>query len=88
MHGLEKCWEQGTCNEEPLWAEYLSHVLATAKEQTKSASEDERNVKAGEKLLRYVTREPNLRVKRSCTGLGNLEVFLFVFIVSKDYVLG
>jgi hypothetical protein len=36
-------------------------------------------------LLRYVTREPNLRVKRSCTGLGNLEVFLFGFIVSKDY---
>jgi hypothetical protein len=29
-------------------------------------------------ILRYVTREPNLRVKRSCTGLGNLEVFLFV----------
>jgi hypothetical protein len=29
-------------------------------------------------MLRYVTREPNLRVKRSCTGLGNLEVFLFV----------
>jgi hypothetical protein len=39
-------------------------------------------------LLRYVTQEPNLRVKRSCTGLGNLEVFLFVCIVSKDYVLG
>jgi hypothetical protein len=38
-------------------------------------------------LLRYVTWEPNLRVKRSCTGLGNLEVFLFVLIVSKDYVL-
>jgi hypothetical protein len=38
-------------------------------------------------MLRYVTRGPNLRVKRSCTGLGNLEVFLFVFIVSKDYVL-
>jgi hypothetical protein len=29
-------------------------------------------------MLRYVTREPNLRVKRSYTGLGNLEVFLFV----------
>jgi hypothetical protein len=29
-------------------------------------------------MLRYVTREPNLRVKRSCTSLGNLEVFLFV----------
>jgi hypothetical protein len=39
-------------------------------------------------MLRYVTWEPNLRVKRSCTGLGNLEVFLFDFIVSKDYVLG
>jgi hypothetical protein len=39
-------------------------------------------------LLRYVTREPNLRVKRSCMGLGNLEVFLFVSFVSKDYVLG
>jgi hypothetical protein len=39
-------------------------------------------------LLRYVTREPNLRVKKSRTGLGNLEVFLFHFIVSKDYVLG
>jgi hypothetical protein len=38
-------------------------------------------------LLRYVTREPNLRVKRSCMGLGNLEVFLFVSFVSKDYVL-
>jgi hypothetical protein len=37
-------------------------------------------------MLRYITREPNLRVERSCTGLGNLEVFLFVFIVSKDYV--
>jgi hypothetical protein len=39
-------------------------------------------------VLRYVTWEPNLRVKRSCTGLGNLEVFLFGFVVSKDYVLG
>jgi hypothetical protein len=39
-------------------------------------------------ILRYVTREPNLRVKRSCTDLGNLEVFLFGFIVLKDYVLG
>jgi hypothetical protein len=39
-------------------------------------------------MLRYVMRKPNLRVKRSCTGLGNLEVFLFVCIVSKDYVLG
>jgi hypothetical protein len=39
-------------------------------------------------LLRYVTREPNLRVKRSCMGLGNLEVFLFGFTVLKDYVLG
>jgi hypothetical protein len=39
-------------------------------------------------MLRYVMREPNLRVKRSCTGLGNLEVFLFSFVVSKDYVLG
>jgi hypothetical protein len=39
------------------------------------------------RLLRYATREPNLRVKRSCTGLGNLEAFLFGFIVSKDYVL-
>jgi hypothetical protein len=39
-------------------------------------------------VLRYVTRKPNLRVKGSCTGLGNLEVFLFVSIVSKDYVLG
>jgi hypothetical protein len=38
-------------------------------------------------VLRYVTREPNLRVKRSCTGLGNLEVFPFVPIVSKDYAL-
>jgi hypothetical protein len=38
-------------------------------------------------MLRYVTREPNLRVKRSCTGLSNLEVFLFGFILSKDYVL-
>jgi hypothetical protein len=38
-------------------------------------------------MLRYVTREPNLRVKRSCTGLGNLEVFLFGLIVLKDYVL-
>jgi hypothetical protein len=39
-------------------------------------------------MLRYVTREPNLRVKRSCTGLGNLEAFFFVSFVSKDYVLG
>jgi hypothetical protein len=39
-------------------------------------------------MLRYVMQEPNLRVKRSCTGLGNLEVFLFGFVVSKDYVLG
>jgi hypothetical protein len=39
-------------------------------------------------MLHYVTREPNLRVKRSCTGLGNLEVFLFGFVVLKDYVLG
>jgi hypothetical protein len=39
-------------------------------------------------MLRYVTQEPNPRVKRSCTGLGNLEVFLFGFVVSKDYVLG
>jgi hypothetical protein len=39
-------------------------------------------------MLCYVTQEPNLRVKRSCMGLGNLEVFLFVLIVSKDYVLG
>jgi hypothetical protein len=39
-------------------------------------------------MLRYVTRKPNLRVKRSCTGLGNLEVLLFGFTVSKDYVLG
>jgi hypothetical protein len=38
-------------------------------------------------MLRYVMREPNLRVKRSCTGLGNLEVFLFILIVSKDYAL-
>jgi hypothetical protein len=38
-------------------------------------------------MLRYVMRKPNLRVKRSCTGLGNLEVFLFISIVSKDYVL-
>jgi hypothetical protein len=38
-------------------------------------------------MLRYVTREPNLRVKRFCMGLGNLEVFLFVLIVSKDYVI-
>jgi hypothetical protein len=38
-------------------------------------------------LLRYVTWEPNLTVKRSCTGLGNLQVFLFVLIVLKDYVL-
>jgi hypothetical protein len=38
-------------------------------------------------MLHYVTRKPNLRVKRSCTGLGNLEVFLFDLIVSKDYVL-
>jgi hypothetical protein len=43
---------------------------------------------AGTTLLRYVTQEPNLRVKRSCTSLGNVEVFLFGFIVSKDYVLG
>jgi hypothetical protein len=39
-------------------------------------------------VLRYVTREPNLRVKRSCTGLGNLEVFFLVSFVSKNYVLG
>jgi hypothetical protein len=38
-------------------------------------------------MLRYVTQKPNLRVKRSCTGLGNSEVFLFGFIISKDYVL-
>jgi hypothetical protein len=38
-------------------------------------------------VLRYVKREPNLGVKRFCTGLGNLEVFLFGFVVSKDYVL-
>jgi hypothetical protein len=35
----------------------------------------------------YVTREPNLRVKRSCTSLGNFEAFLFGLIVLKDYVL-
>jgi hypothetical protein len=34
-------------------------------------------------MLRYATQKPNLRVKRSCTGLGNSEVFLFSFIVSK-----
>jgi hypothetical protein len=39
-------------------------------------------------MLRYVTWKPNLRVKRSCTDLGNLEVFLFIFFVLKDYVLG
>jgi hypothetical protein len=39
-------------------------------------------------MLRYVTREPNLRVKRSYMGLGNLKAFLFGFIVSKDCVLG
>jgi hypothetical protein len=39
-------------------------------------------------MLSYVTRESNLRVKRSCKGLGNLEVFIFGLIVSKDYVLG
>jgi hypothetical protein len=39
-------------------------------------------------MLHYVTREPNLRVKRSCTGPCNLEVFIFVSFVSKDYVLG
>jgi hypothetical protein len=39
-------------------------------------------------MLCYVTREPNLRVKRSCMGLGNLEVFLFGFIISKDYIPG
>jgi hypothetical protein len=39
-------------------------------------------------MLRYIMREPNLRVERSCTGLSNLKVFLFDFIVLKDYVLG
>jgi hypothetical protein len=39
-------------------------------------------------MLRYVTRKPNLRVKRSCMSLGNLEVFLFVLFVLKNYVLG
>jgi hypothetical protein len=39
-------------------------------------------------MLRYVMREPNSRVRRSCTSLGNLEVFLFVSFVLKDYVLG
>jgi hypothetical protein len=39
-------------------------------------------------MLRYVTRKSNLRVKRSCMDLGNLEVFLFGFVVLKDYVLG
>jgi hypothetical protein len=38
-------------------------------------------------MLRYVTREPNLKAKRSCTGLGNLEVFLFVLLSQQDYVL-
>jgi hypothetical protein len=45
------------------------------------------NLKRGV-MLHYVTWEPNLRVKRSCMSLGNLKVFLFGFIVSKDYVLG
>jgi hypothetical protein len=39
-------------------------------------------------MLCYVMRESNLRVKRSCTGLGNLEVFLFDSVILKDYVLG